>query len=60
MLHTIHHVFPGVTKEQFQEVLEGTHSGDEVHFHEGIYEVGTIFIPHYYEGLTFTGTILGK
>ena len=56
MISNIHHVFPEITKEQFQEILEHTSPGDEIHFHEGTYEVGTIFIPHDM-GLTITGTI---
>ena len=56
MIHNIHHVYPGISKEGFQEIIEQVNPGgrDEIHFHRGAYKGNAIFIPHNL-GLEITG-----
>ena len=58
-IFNIHHVYPGITKEQLQKVADECSSGDEIHLY-GEFKEGEIFFKHLPGGLTITGDMKKK
>lgn len=53
-IFNIHHIYPGISKEQLHEIANQCSSGDEIRIH-GEHEPGAIFFKHLPGGLTITG-----
>ena len=55
----IHHIYPGMTEDELQSVVNECSSGDEIRLH-GEFREGEIFFKHLPDGLTISGDIKKK